>query len=150
MIKRIVLLLTWMLLFTISSRSRGEEFMHELKLLLKDTTGHLTKNLSIREFQCRCKRLHCSRVLVYTKTSEDYQSIREEFGYPLRVLSGHRCVQHNHEVGGKELSYHMAGSAIDLQPIDGDLDHLEDTARKYFDVVIRYTTFIHCHNIIGG
>lgn len=37
------------------------------------------------------------------------------------------------------------GLAMDLSA--RDLDKLEEIARRHYDTVLRYTTFIHCHNM---
>jgi uncharacterized protein YcbK (DUF882 family) len=40
--------------------------------------------------------------------------LRRRLGFPLPVTSGFRCVVHNAEVGGGELSAHLEGRAADI------------------------------------
>ena len=40
--------------------------------------------------------------------------LREEFGLPLKIISGWRCVQHNRKFGGDERRFHTYGLAADM------------------------------------
>ena len=43
--------------------------------------------------------------------------LRDRWGGPLRVVSGFRSDVYNARIGGARLSRHVAGDAVDLQPI---------------------------------
>jgi len=68
-------------------------------------------------------------------------------GVPLKVNSGYRCIAHNFDVGGKSLSRHTVGQAIDISL--KSLDHLsneeiEFAAKKAgFTFIKFYKTFVH-------
>ncbi len=120
------------------------------------TKGHdelLTENLRLKEVECKCTFLVCTRTIVERSTCYSFQRTRDRFGSTLQINSGHRCQVHNMGVGGARKSYHLI-FALDLQPIDNmeDLDRLEAIAREEFDFVIRYENFVHCDNreIIDG
>lgn len=44
------------------------------------------------------------------------ERIREVRPGPLRIVSGHRCCDHNAQVGGAGQSRHIAGDAADIPP----------------------------------
>ena len=44
--------------------------------------------------------------------------LREQWGLPIRIISGYRCPELNDEVGGVEDSYHMEGCAADITATD--------------------------------
>lgn len=112
---------------------------------------NISLNLKHKEFRCKCTNEDCNFTLVYNPTVISFQLTRGKFGRPLKVNSGFRCQRHNEAVGGKKNSSHLRGAAIDLScEYLEDLDLLEKIARDFFNVVIRYETFIHCHNHIGG
>ena len=52
---------------------------------------------------------------------DNFDFIREAWGKPIFVTSGYRCPMHNAMVGGKVLSVHMFGLALDL-----DCDNVDD------------------------
>jgi hypothetical protein len=75
--------------------------------------------------------------------------VRAQFGKPLQVNSGHRCQEHNEEVGGVPDSRHTKGEAIDISHNEfeaNDKSFLKLLLENNFDVVIEYPTFYHCHN----
>ena len=120
--------------------------MLTITIIPKYTPMYLTDYLTHQEFRCRCKKNSCHFTLVSPKLLDAYKSLRSSWGSPLVVNSGFRCMVHNSEVdGSSKKSSHTTGLAIDLSPENGDIDKLEAEARKHFDVVIRYKTFIHCH-----
>lgn len=110
----------------------------------------LGAHLRSPELDCRCKYYSCKRTLITEVTIESFRLTREEFGMSIYINSAFRCQRHNTDVGGVGDSRHKLGLALDLCPPDPiDLDLLERIARKHFDVVIRYETFVHCHNEEG-
>lgn len=107
----------------------------------------LVPYLTLREFECKCKYDECTRTLVLESVLKSFSLLRSVFRLALIVNSGFRCQRHNKKEGGLPNSFHTIGSALDLRPVDlADLDRLEELARLFFDVVVRYETFIHCHN----
>ena len=71
------------------------------------------ENFSPDEIACRC----CgelwvgsgTKVPVYLKHAMDkLQELRNKWGKPIIVNSGHRCIEHNTEVGGASKSQHLA------------------------------------------
>lgn len=111
------------------------------------------KYLDLKELECKCDFKECTFTLYSTRTVEGFVATRTCFEKPIIVTSGFRCQKHNSDVGGVLNSKHCRGLALDLQPIlDEDLtkrkenlDKLEKYAKLFFDTVIRYDTFIHCH-----
>ena len=43
-----------------------------------------------------------------------FETIRARWGVPLRVASGCRCRDHNHDIGGEPNSQHLHGCALDI------------------------------------
>jgi hypothetical protein len=109
----------------------------------------LTTNLKASELHCKCSNEDCAFTLVGESTIASFQNLRSTFGLGIRINSAYRCQRHNASVGGKPNSFHLRGMALDLTPADyseKELDRLQLLAQKYYKVVIRYPTFIHCHN----
>ena len=110
-----------------------------------------TNGLNLSEYHCKCKNSDCSRTLVLDRTVRSFGLVRGVFGRPIIVNSAFRCQRHNYDVGGLKNSYHLVGAAMDLRP-QGDFEpkeliRLEKICDMYFDVVLRYEGFIHCHNL---
>lgn len=80
----------------------------------KDIDLQLSKNFKLSEFDCKCKREECSTVLLDDALVDILQKIRDHFGVPVNVNSGHRCQKHNAAVGGSTSSHHMRGMAADI------------------------------------
>ena len=82
--------------------------------------GDLGKHFNRSEFQCRCG---CGRDTVDSELIDVLDAIREEFGLPVFVSSGHRCYTYNASIGGSTGSQHLYGRAADfsikgVSPID--------------------------------
>lgn len=119
----------------------------QIKFFSKKSTGKLCEGLELEELHCHCKLYSCKRTLVSKQLVESYHLVRSKYGKSIDIRSGFRCQKWNYEVGGVGDSRHKLGLAIDLAPVDPlDLDRLEEIANQYFDVVLRYDDFIHCHN----
>ena len=117
-----------------------------IEVLFKDSEGSFNKYLFHREFACNCQFEDCARTLYDPRVVNAFLIVRRNFYRPIIVTSAFRCQRHNLISGGLATSYHLIGIAMDLMPEDPrDLDELEKLARVYFDVVVRYDTFIHCH-----
>lgn len=116
--------------------------------------------LTLAEFKCKCDDMYCTRTMILHSTLKSYEKTRDSYNKPIRITSGYRCHIHNKDIKGRFGSYHLIGAAIDMQPWSDltveekvmDMDYqeeltkLREQALKCFDVVIRYSTFIHCHN----
>jgi hypothetical protein len=122
-----------------------------LTILTKGLNKPITRNLSHNEFRCQCNFKSCTTTTIYTPTARSFQLLRDHLGIALKVNSGFRCQRHNDAVGGSSSSYHKLGAAIDIAVPDSmTIDELENEARKFFDVVLKYeqANFIHCHNLM--
>lgn len=84
-----------------------------VKTYPKGSAEKLSENFSVREFSCKGRGC-CSTTLVDDKLVEYLQQIRDHFGKPVTVTSGHRCAKHNKSVGGVTASRHMKGQAADI------------------------------------
>lgn len=64
-----------------------------------------------REVVCKCK---CGHTLTtsFFNTMNDF---REEYGKPMIILSGARCLDHNKKVAGAPNSSHIEGRAVDVE-----------------------------------
>lgn len=119
-----------------------------IEFVNKEDTVRINRFIDSDEIDCQCSYKTCNRTLYQESTMESFEKTRHKFSKAIRITSGYRCQMHNADVGGKVNSFHTIGAALDLQPQDGkDLNLLEDIARNFFDVVIRYRTFVHCHNL---
>jgi uncharacterized protein YcbK (DUF882 family) len=113
----------------------------------KGVDKYVCRNLNLKELQCKCKSDLCTFTLYSPSLVESFSGLRGAFGSHINVNSGFRCQSHNEAVGGKKNSQHTKGMAIDLSVVDNKrLDILHSLAEHYFDVVIRYDSFLHCHN----
>ena len=76
-----------------------------------------------------------------------YENFRKLVNVQLKINSGYRCNKHNKDVGGKNLSRHLTGEAIDvsLKTIDHlDENDIEFAARSSgFTYIKFYKTFVH-------
>ncbi len=104
----------------------------------------MTKNFSIKEFDCKCGCEMPSDVLVnITKLANQLQYVRDCVAMPITINSAYRCEAHNSsdEVKGSKNSQHLLGKAADIviQGLDPVLDtygYLEELIYlgKYFKV----------------
>ena len=72
------------------------------------------KYFSYDEIKCKCKYPDCETVTFASDLLECLDSIREEWGKPIVVTSGLRCLRHNADVGGAKKSNHTKGKAVDI------------------------------------
>lgn len=73
--------------------------------------GDLTKNFSLKEFNCKCG---CGLNCISMDLVKKLQEARDSTFTPIIVLSGVRCKKHNQEVGGVPKSFHTKGLAVDV------------------------------------
>ena len=132
-----------------------------MNILVFDKTNRhdlVTPYLTLNEYRCRCIHTDCTRTLILKSNIDSFRKVRDRYSHPIRITSGFRCQRHNLDVGGKFQSYHKIGAAMDIQPwtektpdcmdsaYQEKIDRLEECAKRHYDVVIRYSTFLHCHN----
>lgn len=78
--------------------------------------GDLSNNFSRGEFACGCG---CGSDTIDFELLQVLETLRDNFGgRPVHILSGHRCLKYNREVGSSDTSQHVRGRAVDLW-IDG-------------------------------
>ena len=78
--------------------------------------GDITKNFSRKEFTCKCG---CGLNVIDERLVHRLQVIRDIVQEKMIISSGCRCVDHNQNVGGASVSYHLAGWAADWHfPLD--------------------------------
>lgn len=65
-----------------------------------------------KEFACRCG---CGTSTVDAELLQVITDVREHFGSPVVITSGHRCAKHNANVGGAKNSMHLTGKAADIK-----------------------------------
>ena len=118
------------------------------------------KNFRINEFVCHCG---CEMPLevrqnIEALVAEVLDPLREAYGKPIYVNSGHRCEAYNRKLGGVPRSQHIVGEAADIRPSNTDSTNrrsatvsganLTDLAKIIvsqgkFDQLILYPTFLH-------
>lgn len=72
----------------------------------------LTRHFAAHEFRCRCGK--CDPVEIDLALLVILEAVREAFGRPVHINSGHRCAAHNRAVGGSPDSQHIRGTAADI------------------------------------
>jgi uncharacterized protein YcbK (DUF882 family) len=71
----------------------------------------LTKNFSVKEFQCPC----CGACNMQPEFMDILQKIRDRIAKPMRITRGYRCENYNSKIGGADKSYHTHGLAADIR-----------------------------------
>lgn len=61
------------------------------------------KNFTPSEVACK----HCGELYLDPESMDALQSLREAWGRPISINSGHRCPTHNRAVGGVDSSQHL-------------------------------------------
>ena len=103
----------------------------------------LNKYFKRSEFACRCG---CGTSTVDAELLEVITDVREHFGKPVIINSGHRCAAHNAKVGGAKNSVHLTGKAADIRVsglVPSEVANYLD--KKYPDKfgIGRYPSFTH-------
>jgi uncharacterized protein YcbK (DUF882 family) len=65
-----------------------------------------------REFTCKCDGLCDHADQISPEFVAKLDTIREQIGLPITVISGTRCERHNRKVGGKERSAHVPWTGV--------------------------------------
>jgi uncharacterized protein YcbK (DUF882 family) len=71
---------------------------------------NLTNNFGRHEFACKCR---CGFDEIDERLVHRLQVISDIIGLPMIINSGCRCEQHNKNIGGSDMSYHLTGKAAD-------------------------------------
>ena len=111
------------------------------------------KYFNIQEFVCKCGQCASAgsaqampsgvQANIDALVNNVLDPLREAYGKPIYVNSGHRCEAYNRKVGGVSRSQHIVGEAADI--------HCDDNAKLAklivqqgrFDQLIIYPTFLH-------
>lgn len=117
-------------------------------ILSKFQNKTLCKGLTSHEFRCKCKNEHCRATIISPQLLKAYESFRTFLDVPLKINSGYRCSHHNFKVGGKPLSRHALGEAVDISLANilevWNIDRVKyiatESGFKYIQV---YPTFVH-------
>lgn len=89
---------------------------------------HYSQHFTRAELDCRCGR-HGSKPKKHSvvirrrlrKLAVQLEAFRREYGKPVKIVSGYRCVEHNKEVNGAVDSQHLHARAADIHvPNRGD------------------------------
>lgn len=103
----------------------------------------LNKYFKRKEFSCRCG---CGTSTVDAELLQVITDVREHFGVPVVITSGHRCAKHNASVGGAKNSMHLTGKAADIKVTGvGPMEVLAYLCNKHPDKygIGAYPTFTH-------
>ena len=94
---------------------------------------------------CKCQSETCHYTMVSGKLIEAWENFRHDWGEPTKINSAYRCQTHNENVGGVPNSRHTLGNALDLEMNEYcDKIKMVHLARRHFDYVKIYPTFLHC------
>ncbi len=93
-----------------------------------------------RELACR----HCGEVRVEEDLLDGLETMRAEYGRPMRITSAYRCPIHNARVGGAPMSRHKLGQAADVAVSPADREAVLFAAEAAaFGGLGFYSTFLH-------
>lgn len=104
---------------------------------------NLNQYFKRKEFACKCG---CGTSTVDAELLNVVSDVREHFGKPVVITSGHRCLKHNTAVGGAKGSMHLTGKAADIKVVGVDpADVHAYLVNKYPDKygIGRYSNFTH-------
>jgi uncharacterized protein YcbK (DUF882 family) len=81
-------------------------------------------HISVEEYRCRC--CGClppswngdEPAEAHKRLFSAFEDIRYEWGKPIIINSGYRCMKHNQAVAGEPCSIHLFGLALDITAID--------------------------------
>lgn len=96
------------------------------------------------EFACKCGQ--CDKATVDAELLQVLDNVREHFGRPVVITSGHRCYVHNALSGGELKSKHLEGIAADIQVDSISPKEVQEyLTSKYTDTygIGSYETFTH-------
>ncbi len=102
---------------------------------------HIAKYVLESEYRCPCcgglpPAIENGDHLVdspYRELFQAFEAIRKEWGEPIDITSGYRCVVHNKAEGGSPLSTHQWGLALDM------VGENKDEVKELFKTIKRST-----------
>ena len=101
----------------------------------------LSKHFSKKEFDCQCG---CGTGTINAILVQKLELVRQEYGKPMRINSGIRCLEHNRSIGSKDTSSHIKCVAADVGCTDMTARHeLLQILLKYFKRTGVHKQFIH-------
>ena len=71
----------------------------------------LTTHFHEKEFDCRCG---CGTGKISIELVQKLEQVRIDYGSPMHINSGIRCLKHNTEIGSRNTSSHIKGLAADI------------------------------------
>lgn len=101
------------------------------------------------EFKCKCNNYRCQYTIISTVLIARFKKLRILAGNkPIKITSGFRCSTHNLAEGGKKLSRHLFGFALDMIPPKGvTLNNFEKMAKAAgFTYTKKYPEFNVLHS----
>ena len=103
--------------------------------------GKITEHFSRKEFDCQCG---CGIGTINSILVQKLEVARREYGQPMRINSGLRCLSHNRKIGSRDTSSHIKGLAADIGCVGMDDRHkLLTILLKFFKRVGVNKNFIH-------
>lgn len=117
----------------------------------KSYCGDIAHNLRNEEFKCRCAHKSCDHTVISAPLVKAWNELRDTWGRPIQVTSGHRCAKYNDDIraqGFKSVkdSNHIKGLAIDIdvsQLSHAEYVELAELTTEIFDFVIHEENYFH-------
>jgi uncharacterized protein YcbK (DUF882 family) len=106
----------------------------------------ISRNFSLKEMECKCG---CGIRNIDGHAIDTLQNLRDTVGRPLYITSAARCVDHNLDVGGSAISFHIStvdhkSKAFDISMRGHHIDSFVKMAQKVgFTGIGIYRTFVH-------
>lgn len=113
--------------------------------------GNRSKNLSDHEFKCKCRLRAphlpiCAQVFPPDALIDVVQGVRDHFGAPVIIHSGHRCKPYNKHVRGARKSQHVKATAADITVKGATPSEVQEYLLQRYPETLgigRYNTFTH-------
>lgn len=109
-----------------------------------DFDHEIIPNFKLYEVSCKCG---CGLIILYKPLLVCLNELRVRYNEPILVTSWTRCEKHNKDVNGVNNSNHLYGMAVDIKPLNHNLDwKLVNLALEFFPRVITHWDkgYIHC------
>ena len=83
---------------------------------LKSGLPTASTHFSFTEFSCKCggRFAGCARIHILRAHIARLEILRSALNQSLSIVSGYRCPEYNHSIGGASNSQHMYGAATDI------------------------------------
>jgi uncharacterized protein YcbK (DUF882 family) len=110
----------------------------------------LSKRFETGEFTCPCKFPTCLTQGISIDLFDRLSAVREDFGHPIVVTSGHRCHEYQLDLAkrgyetAKGISQHEKGEACDIRPAEAHrMNDLLVCIKKHFTSIGVSSRFVH-------